>query len=138
MHTYVCVSGVRNVRFSKKFGVVSFLETPVLRFALLPYYRQILLLICQQWWSEKRCKRFSNSVSLYLFFRFLLLRWRGMEKQTAEATVQRCSYDCLGVLKIFWKYAANCLRTPTPLNNWFWNRYFASFLFLCECMMNTA
>ena len=33
--------GVRNVRFSK-FGVFCFLETPVLRFVLLPYYRQIV------------------------------------------------------------------------------------------------
>ena len=32
--------GVRNNRFSF-FGVLSFLETPVLRFALLPYYRRV-------------------------------------------------------------------------------------------------
>ena len=32
--TSVCVSG------DKKFGVLCFLETPVLRFAFLPYYRR--------------------------------------------------------------------------------------------------
>ena len=35
--------GVRNVRFSEKFGVLCFLETPFLRFPLLPYYLRILL-----------------------------------------------------------------------------------------------
>ena len=34
--------GVRNVRFLEKFVVLCFLETPVLRFALLAYYRGIL------------------------------------------------------------------------------------------------
>ena len=32
--------GVKNVRFCGKFGVLCFLETSVLRFALLPYYRR--------------------------------------------------------------------------------------------------
>ena len=32
--------GVKNVRFLRKFGVLCFLETPVLRFILLPYYRR--------------------------------------------------------------------------------------------------
>ena len=31
---------VRNVHFYKEFGVLCFLETPVLRFTLLPYYRR--------------------------------------------------------------------------------------------------
>ena len=34
--------GVRNVRFFEKFDVFCFLETPVLRFALLPYYRRTI------------------------------------------------------------------------------------------------
>ena len=41
MPTYVCVSGGKKRLFFGKFGVVCFLETPVLRFALLPYYRRI-------------------------------------------------------------------------------------------------
>ena len=37
---YVCVSGGNICSFFGKFGVLSFLGTPVLRFALLPYYRR--------------------------------------------------------------------------------------------------
>ena len=40
--TYVCVSGGKKCSFFGKFGVLCFLETPVLRFALLPYYRRIV------------------------------------------------------------------------------------------------
>ena len=40
--TYMCVyvSGGKKCSFFGKFGVLCFLETPVLRFALLPYYRR--------------------------------------------------------------------------------------------------
>ena len=41
-HTYVCVSGGKKCLFFGNFGVLCFLETPVLRFALLPYSRQII------------------------------------------------------------------------------------------------
>ena len=40
-YTCVCVSGVMKCLFLGNFGVLCFLETPVLRFALLPYYRRI-------------------------------------------------------------------------------------------------
>ena len=40
MHTYVCVSGGKKCPFFRKFDVLCFLETPVLRFVLLPYYRR--------------------------------------------------------------------------------------------------
>ena len=39
-HTYVCVLGGKKCSFFRKFGVLCLLETPVLRFALLPYYRR--------------------------------------------------------------------------------------------------
>ena len=39
MLTYVSVSGGMKCSFLGKFGVLCFLETPVLRFTLLPYYR---------------------------------------------------------------------------------------------------
>ena len=42
-HTYVCVSGDKKCPLVGKFGVLCFLETPVLRFALLLYYRQNIL-----------------------------------------------------------------------------------------------
>ena len=40
-HTQACVPGGKNYLFFGKFGVLCFLETPVLRFVLLPYYRQM-------------------------------------------------------------------------------------------------
>ena len=39
-HTYVCVLGGKKCSFFGKFGVLCFLERPVLRLALLPYYRR--------------------------------------------------------------------------------------------------
>ena len=42
--TYVRVSGSKKCLFFGKFGVLCFPETPVLRFAILPYYRRFLLL----------------------------------------------------------------------------------------------
>ena len=35
-HTYVCVSGCKKCSFFEKFSLLCFLETPILRFALLP------------------------------------------------------------------------------------------------------
>ena len=40
-HTPVCASGSKKCLFFGNFGVLCFLETPVLRFALLPYYRRV-------------------------------------------------------------------------------------------------
>ena len=40
-YTHVCVSGGKKCLFFGNFGVLCFLETPVLRFALLPYCRRI-------------------------------------------------------------------------------------------------
>ena len=36
----VCISGGKKCLFFGKLGVLCFLETPVLRFTLLPYYRR--------------------------------------------------------------------------------------------------
>ena len=41
LNSHVCVSGGKKCLFFRNFGVLCFLETPVLRFALLPYYRRI-------------------------------------------------------------------------------------------------
>ena len=41
--TYVCVSGGKKCLFFGKFGVLCFLETPVLRFALLSHYQRIII-----------------------------------------------------------------------------------------------
>ena len=40
--TYECVSGDKKRSLSGKFGLLCFLETPVLRFAYFPYYRRIV------------------------------------------------------------------------------------------------
>ena len=40
LYVMVCVSGGKKCLFFGKFDVLCFLETPVLRLALLPYYRQ--------------------------------------------------------------------------------------------------
>ena len=39
-HTYVCVSGGKKCSFFGKFDMLCFLETPILIFVLLPYYRR--------------------------------------------------------------------------------------------------
>ena len=39
-HTDVCVSGGKKYWFFGKFGMLYFLVTPILRFALLPYYQR--------------------------------------------------------------------------------------------------
>ena len=44
-HTYVCVSGDKKCSCFGKFGVLCFLETLVLRFALSPYYRRFHWLV---------------------------------------------------------------------------------------------
>ena len=41
-YAYLCVSGDNKCLFYGKFVVLYFPETPVLRFALLPYYRRLL------------------------------------------------------------------------------------------------
>ena len=40
-HTQVCVSGGKKCSVFGKFGLLWFLETPVFRFAFLPYYRRV-------------------------------------------------------------------------------------------------
>ena len=40
MHTYMCISGGKKCSFFGKLGVLCFIETPNLRFVLLPYYRK--------------------------------------------------------------------------------------------------
>ena len=42
-HTYAYASEGEKCSFSGKFGVLCFLETPVLRFAILLYYRRFLV-----------------------------------------------------------------------------------------------
>ena len=52
---HVCVSGGKKSLFFGNFGVLCFLETPVLTFALLPYYRRNKTkkhaLVSLRWWA---------------------------------------------------------------------------------------
>ena len=60
IRTYVCVSGGKKCSFFENFGVLCFLETPVLRFAYLPYcrrYMNVLVLLKPL---------FQNNISSYL------------------------------------------------------------------------
>ena len=61
-HAYVCVSGGKKCSFFAKFVVLCFLKTPVLRFSLLPYYRQINLFLCQY------CHHVWNFILISLYY----------------------------------------------------------------------
>ena len=58
---WVCVSGGTKCSFFGKFDVLCFLETPVLRFALLPYYWRFLL-------------KMTDNCFLFLSWRFIIIR----------------------------------------------------------------
>ena len=51
-HIYACVWGGKKCLFFGKFDVLCFLETPVLIFALWPYYRRIIFCFCQETISQ--------------------------------------------------------------------------------------
>ena len=63
---YVCVSGSKKCSFFGKLDVLCFLETPVLRFALLPYYR--------------RKKSENKNLFKYNFLNCLGLKWLSLPK----------------------------------------------------------
>ena len=49
VNVHVCVSGDKKCSFFGKFDVLFFLETPVLRLALSPYYRRIANISVMSW-----------------------------------------------------------------------------------------
>ena len=51
MHTCVGVSGGKKCSFSGKFGMLCFLVTSVLRFALFPYCRRTILNAFGHYWQ---------------------------------------------------------------------------------------
>ena len=74
-HTYVYVSGGKKCSFWGKFSVLCFLETPVLRFSLLPYYRRIDLEIagwgtCSKWFWRLRKTSFIACLLFWFFGSF--------------------------------------------------------------------
>ena len=69
-HTNMCVSGGKKCLFFGKFGVLCFLETSILRFALLPYYRRFLI-HCNATWlilNYFQCNTTFLFILLYVVF----------------------------------------------------------------------
>ena len=50
-YPHVCVSGGKKCSFFGKFGLLCFLETPILRFTLFAYYRRFIKTCCL--WPDK-------------------------------------------------------------------------------------
>ena len=57
----MCVSGDKKCYFFGKFGVLCILETPVLRFALLVYYRRTLIVL----FEDKLMSNFKKKAELF-------------------------------------------------------------------------
>ena len=75
-HTNVCASRGNNCSFFGTFGVLYLLETPVLRFAFLPYYRQMEVVennfaLCYIWTQEREQLHCQNATGLYPKFNSL-------------------------------------------------------------------
>ena len=68
----VSVSGGKKYSFFGKFGVLCFLETPVLRFALLPYYKRILLNHLPPY--SPNCYFFKHPGGVFLFCKHDIVR----------------------------------------------------------------
>ena len=78
-NTYVCVPGGKKCSFFGRFGVLSFLETLVLRFAVLHYYRRSIL------WNVWVFFEFVEKIRPDKYF--LTLSWRRTlwyKKQSSE------------------------------------------------------
>ena len=84
-HTYVCVSGgVRNVGFWGNFGVLCSLETPVFRFALLPYHRRMNTS------KDANCFPFQslNMLPFYIRFKHLKLTYYSLLSNISEYSLK--------------------------------------------------
>ena len=81
---YVSVSRGNKCSFFRKFAVVCFLETPVLRFALLPHYRRTVAVIWRQY----------SSVETKCLWKLCPL----LKTYRINSSLQSCSASCL----IFW------------------------------------
>ena len=79
-----CVSGGKKCLFFGKFGVLCFLETPILRFALLPYYRWAIYRnftkLSLFWWAVKY---FAESVDHYFLY------CKGNEKKSDKQELEK-------------------------------------------------
>ena len=73
-HTYLCVSGGNKCSFFGKFDVLCLYKTPVLRFALLPYYRRSIAIchgiVFMEWLSPAYTTQYVGKGSDPIFFFF--------------------------------------------------------------------
>ena len=72
-NTYVRVSGGKKCSFFGKFGVLYFLETPVLRLAFLPYYQRFISYFERIFFHLQAC-----GIALYIFLGCSLARVRAV------------------------------------------------------------
>ena len=72
---YVCVSGCKKCSFFGKFGMLCFLETPILRLALLPYYPRIAT--CEpNWVNEKLSHTQKETITMQILCKmFQVTAW---------------------------------------------------------------
>ena len=71
--TRICVSGAKKCSFFRKFGVLCFLVTPVLRFTLFPYYQKKYI----ESWRYILKKKLQNSLGkrILIFSEFKLINF---------------------------------------------------------------
>ena len=110
--THKCVCG-KTYSFFGKFSVLSFLETPVLRFALLPYYRRngIELKSCNQVQTHIFVKQKSllQIISKYnLVIIFWLLRLHQNYYMKIEKFCLSCNIDEGNCLFTYFMLSAEC------------------------------
>ena len=77
MSTYVCVSVGKKCSLFGKFGVFCFLETTVLSFALLPYYRRLNLLKRNGWYAVLIIRKRTSVVNMKDFS--CKYNWRSLD-----------------------------------------------------------
>ena len=95
-HVYVCIRS-KKCSFFGKFGVLCFLETPVLKFALLPYYRR----------------------KIWNFVFFCMLRWR----TTKTILKLRCWPLAFTWYKNFlWNKNSSRASLPASFSAWFFKK----------------
>ena len=81
-YTYARVSGGRKCSFLGKFGALCFLETSVLRFALLPYYRRFycfkltMHLVLPNIFKKKKSYFLQNNFKIIIYLK--LMRSKGV------------------------------------------------------------
>ena len=87
--TFVCISGGKKCLLFGKFGVLCFLKTPVLRFALLPYYRRVIT------WNKKHSSKQVVPITYhwrkgFLQLLFSTLSWRRPLSYRNQSTDLQC------------------------------------------------